>query len=409
MPRIGILFLSFACCMAAACQRTPPAGLGANSMRRAPLPLPELPTTAGALALSNLQGQIEGEEHLAIYRPLTVKQRAGIIDLVSMRGQFLGHLADYERAADLAAQLVDDDPMDGAAFVARAKTLATFHEFTAALRDLDHAAELGVAHAAEIRLRAAILQATGRYDDALVVRCREAEARPDITTIGAEASVYAERGDVDEAERLFSEAPRHYRDVSPFPVVWLYFQQGLMWMREGDLARAREFFAAAHERLPDYAAAQGHLAEVEAAIGNRDRAIALLRPLAKTADDPDYAAQLARILLDAGQVAEAGHWRAIAARRYDAVTARHPLAFADHAAEFWLAAGADPEKALVFALRNRDNRPTARAYELVLQAALASGHAALACEAAAHTRTLPHRWPSLQTLTSRASAACGDA
>ncbi len=409
MRRIGMFFLSFVCCMPTACGQRPRAAVGAAPAPRAPLTLSQLSTTAGMLALSNLQGQIEGEEHLAIYRPLTVKQQAGIIDLVSMRGQFLGHLADYERAADLAAELVRDDPNDGAAFLARAKTLATFHEFAAALHDLDHAARLGLAGAQLTRLRAAILQATGRYDEALTIRRADADARPDIGTIGAEASLYAERGDVDEAERLFNEAPHHYRDVSPFPVVWLYFQQGLMWMREGDLARARELFAAAHERLPDYAAAEGHRAEVEAALGNRKRAIALLEPLAATSDDPDYAAQLARILLDDGQVEEAGRWRAVAVQAYDALTRQHPLAFADHAAEFWLAAGSDPVKALGFALRNRDNRPTARAYELVLQAALASGHTAIVCEAAAHTRTLPHQWPRLRALTSRASTACSDA
>src|SRR5262249_15600062 len=149
--------------------------------------------------------------------------------------------------------------------------------------------------------RAAIFQAVGRYDDALAIRRRAAERRPDIQTLGAEASVRADRGDIDAAERLFVQAPLQYRDVSPFPVAWLYFEQGLMWMRQGKLARARELFQAAHVRLPAYAAAQGHLGEVEAVLGNRARAIELLRPLAESSDDPDYAAQLARILAEAGQ------------------------------------------------------------------------------------------------------------
>jgi ATP/maltotriose-dependent transcriptional regulator MalT len=71
------------------------------------------------------------------------------------------------------------------------------------------------------------------------------QARPDIRSLGAEAAVRAERGEIDEAERLFVKAQQQYRDVSPFPVVWLYFQQSLMWMWEGNLERARAAFEAA--------------------------------------------------------------------------------------------------------------------------------------------------------------------
>jgi tetratricopeptide (TPR) repeat protein len=374
--------------------------------RRSPLSPTELRTTSGAIALANLQGQIDGEERLATYGPLTVKQRAGIIELIGMRGQFLGSIADYEQAEELANQLVRERPTDGASYVARAKARATFHRFTEALADLDEAERFGVPRARNDATRAAILQATGHYDEALTILRAAADARPDITTLAAEASVYADRGDVDAAERLFVEAQYHYRDVSPFPVAWLYFQQGLMWMREGDLERARALFAAAHERSPEYAAAQGHLAEVDAALGDRDTAIALLRPLAERSDDPDYAAQLARILADAGRPDDAREWRAAAARHYDELVARHPEAFADHAAEFWLYAGGDPAKAVSLAQRNLANRATPRAYELVLQTSVAAGNASVACDAAHQVQAFPHQWPQLRALSAEALATC---
>ena len=43
----------------------------------------------------------------------------------------------------------------------------------------------------------------------------------------------------------------------------------------------------------------------------------------------------------------------------------HPEAFADHAAEFWLAAGADPVKALHLARMNFEVRQTPRARDLL--------------------------------------------
>src|SRR5262249_6563873 len=102
----------------------------------------------------------------------------------------------------------------------------------------------------------------GRYNEALALRTAARQLRATVATLGAEATLRGDLGELDEADGLFTDAQRRYRDVSPFPVAWLQFQQGKMWMREGDLARARTFFKAAHDRLPAFAAAEGHLAEV---------------------------------------------------------------------------------------------------------------------------------------------------
>ena len=103
----------------------------------------ELATTSGVIALVNLQGQIDGLESQAANGRLAVAQWADLIDLLSLRGHVLGRIADYERAAALAEQLVRDAPADGIAFLARARTRATFHRFTEALADLQAAEQLG--------------------------------------------------------------------------------------------------------------------------------------------------------------------------------------------------------------------------------------------------------------------------
>lgn len=141
-----------------------------------------------------------------------------------------------------------------------------------------------------------------------------------------------------------------------------------MWLAQGNLPLGHSWLSAAHRRLPAYAPAQGHLAEVEAALGETDSAIARLHPLTISSDDPDYPAQLARILSEVGRVEEAHEWRARAAARYNELVARHPEAFADHAAEFWLDAGANPHRALRLAKRNLEVRQTPRAHELLARA-----------------------------------------
>ena len=222
-----------------------------------------------------------------------------LVDLLLLRGRVLGRIADYERAAELAEALARDAPDDGATRLARARTRATFHRFREALADLDAAGRHGVDRAALEAQRAAILQAVGCYNEALVLR-RNAEQRwPDFTALGALAVLQAGSGEVREAERLFTEARRRYRGVSPFPVAELDFRRGLMWLGERDLPAARTRFAAAVHRVPAYAPALGHLAEVDAASGAQHAAINRLRPLAVSSDDPVYAATLARVLGDA--------------------------------------------------------------------------------------------------------------
>ena len=168
--------------------------------------------------------------------------------------------------------------------------------------------------------------------------------RASFENVAALVGLHAERGEIEAAERRYAESCNRYRGVSPFPLALLDFQLGLMWMNESRLVDARRSFEAALRRVPAYAPAQGHLAEVEAELGETDSAIVRLYRLAMSSDDPDYAAQLARILGETGQDGESRHWCQLAAARFEELVASRPEAFADHAAEFWLGAGADPRQ-----------------------------------------------------------------
>ena len=293
-------------------------------------------TTAGVIAVRNLEARIDGQVSRATEGRLTVGERAELIELIALRGHVLGRIADAEWAAAMADELVGQVPTEARSFLARARMRGVFHRFEAALTDLDTAAALGGDRAELDAERAAIHQALGRYDEALTVRQEGVGSHAEFSALAALAGVYGERGELDEAERWFSEATRSYRGTSPFPLAILELQRGKLWMEHDDLRRARDWCDAAVRRLPAYVPAQGHLAELDAALGDTGAAIARLRPLALASDDPDYATQLGRILGDAGQTEEAQTWRGKAAARYDELLTRHRDAFADHAAEFWL-------------------------------------------------------------------------
>jgi tetratricopeptide (TPR) repeat protein len=202
-------------------------------------------TTHGVIAILNLQAQIEGQLQ-AMDGRTNLSRYPSLIEVLLLRGNLLGRIADYEQAAALAEQFVDDAAKHGDAFFARAKTRATFHRFTDALDDLDTAVRFGMEQSAANGERAAIFQAIGRYDEALTIREKAAERRADFETLGALAGLYGERGEISAAEQLFGESRDRYRGVSPFPI--------------------------ARRRVPAYAPAQGHLAEVEAALESREAA-----------------------------------------------------------------------------------------------------------------------------------------
>ena len=324
-----------------------------------------LVTTAGVIAVGNLEARIDGQVSRERRGLLTVGERVELVELIALRGHVLGRIADGERAAALSDELVGQEPSDARSFVARARTRGAFHQFASALKDLDIAASLGSDRADLDAERAAIYQALGRYDEALEIRRLAVDSHADFSALAALAGIHGERGEMVEAEHWFNAATRCYRGTSPFPLAMLEFQRGQLWMEHDDLRRARAWFDPAVRRLPAYVPAQGHIAELDAHLGETAAAIARLRPLALASDDPEYAAQLARLIGSAGQADEAQAWRRKAEARYDELLARHHDAFTDHAAEYWLTTGGDPVRALWLARQNLSLRQTPRARALV--------------------------------------------
>ena len=329
---------------------------------------PAIRTTNGAIVLLNLRAQIDGLERQARDIGLPSDRRADLIDLISLSGHLFGRITDFERANVLAEQFVLDASAEGMAYVSRARTRATFHRFDESLADLDRAEQLGITPSSLVSERASALCEKGQADRALALIQAAVDRRLDESTLGTLALLYAEFGELALADATFARAGAQYRGVSPFPIAMLDFQRGRMWLEWEEPNLGRLWLDAACTRLPAYAPAQGHLAKVEAELGEYEPALARLRSLATSSDDPDYTAQLARILEDAGETVEAKHWRQVTARRYGALVDRRPAAFADHAAEFWLSAGHDPFRAVSLAAQNLRYRPTQRARRLMQRA-----------------------------------------
>ncbi len=391
----------------AACEQAPATAVGAApKLPTSPRSQAELPTTAPSIAINNLEGELVAARQMLDRDPHSLGALVGLTSIHLLRGKLYGRLAEYDVAATLAERAVASWPREPKAWLARAAARSRLHDFSGALADLDRAQKLGGDETSVevMQRRASILQATGKLAEARPIIEKLARMLPSLPSIGTLATLDADVGDTEKAEREFNEALDHFREVSPFPLAWLWLQQANLWEAEGSPARAGELLAAAHERLPADASVTSHLAGAEAARGDRARAIALLRPLVASSDDPEYAGQLARLL---GESEEATELRARARRGYDDLLARHRAAFADHAARFFLASESELPRALQLAELNLRVRQTAEAYALATEAALANKNNARACAVATAARKSGARSPRLQWLSRRAFSACG--
>jgi tetratricopeptide (TPR) repeat protein len=333
-----------------------------------------VPTTDGSIAWGNLRGQIRGAERM-ITSPRDVDERVLLAELIGARGQFAADPADYERALALCEEAVAGAPKLPAPLVARAAARSTLHLFDAALADLDAAEKLGASAATTRPTRASIAQARGDLDAALALRVEASRAYPNINTLGAESALLLDLGRVDAAQAKLQAAFASYRDVAPFPVVWLLFQHAAAWERQGNPRRAKAFYAAAHERLPAYALATAHLARLE----QPDVAVVLVQQLATDCADPEPEVVLAEMLKKQGKKAEFDAHVAHVRERYDALVAKHPEAYADHAAWFFLDDAGDAARALTLAKQNLAVRPNEKSYELAILAALSADKKSDAC------------------------------
>ena len=316
-------------------------------------------TTDGAIAIANL-------DHLIAQ----AAGDAGIDELLLLRSKTL---ADYE-ALDRVVALAEADSHAAAALLRRSRSRAAVHRFNEALADAEAAARAGADGRTVAAQRAAILVAIGRADEALPALESNVARHPGFASHSALATACAAAGRLDEADRLYAMAIDELDTTSPFPYAWIWFMRGLMWSEQGDDPRRGEaMYAQAVRTLPQFAVANIHLAELEVRRGDEPAATARLERIAAASQEPEALALLGQLHIRAGQRERGEREIAQARLRFEALLARHPLAFADHAAEFYLGAGQDPERAWGLAQQNLAARPTQRAQRLVMQAAQATG------------------------------------
>jgi tetratricopeptide (TPR) repeat protein len=322
--------------------------------------------TSGRIAVANLSASIASLEFRRA-EGASFGNLVTLSNLLFLRGDLLGRIADHDRAELVADEAIPMSPDNASALYIRARLAERFHRFGEANALLDAALEDGYPKREIDVERAALLQATGAYREALTLRKRLAEDDPGIHTLGALATLLAEMDEWPAAEARYAAAIDADNGTSPIPCGQLLFEWGVSAMRRGDLDRAEEVLAQLDTILPQHVPGRGHRAEVALARGQLDFAVALIKPLLGVSDDPEYRATYAEILAARGD-RDATREAERAAAAYHVLLARRPEAYADHAADFFMGIGNRPRLAVELATANWKLRDTGRSRSLLNKA-----------------------------------------
>jgi tetratricopeptide (TPR) repeat protein len=323
--------------------------------------------TSGRIALANLSSAIDSLE-LRRSASATFEELQTLSKLLFVRGDLLGRIADHDRAELTGCEAIALAPDSANGLCIRARLAGRFHRFEEAKALLDQALAAGYSGHEVDAERAALLQATGGYREALALRQRLAKDNPGIHTVAALASLLAETGEWAAAQDRYEAALAADDGVSPLPCGQLLFEWGVSAMRRGDLERAEEIFRELDAILPAHVPGRGHRAEVALARGQLDVAAALITPLLDTSDDPEYRGVYAEILAARGEREAAASEAERAAAAYELLLARRPEAYADHAAAFFMGIGNRAQRAVDLATANWKLRDTPRSRSLLARA-----------------------------------------
>src|SRR5690242_5139258 len=99
---------------------------------KSPLTRAEYPTTDGNLAIGNMEAQIGGLERVVSgsnAKTPSVEQKAALVSGYLVRAQFLGKLADYDRAEAIANELAKKSPGDVNLILLRASVRSALHQY----------------------------------------------------------------------------------------------------------------------------------------------------------------------------------------------------------------------------------------------------------------------------------------
>lgn len=183
-------------------------------------------------------------------------------------------------------------------------------------------------------------------------------------------------GRIDRARQRFEAALQQARELpapSPETVAWCEVQLGELAFKCGDWPTAEAHYRAALGALPEHWGALDHLAELQAARGENEAAIATYTGLIERVPRFELMQALGDLFLFLQRPDEARPWLDRAREGYEESIAAGEVQYLHHLAGFYCDSQPDPKKAVELARKDLEGRKTIQAHDALAWALYKDG------------------------------------
>ena len=210
------------------------------------------------------------------------------------------------------------------------------------------------------------------------------QLKPALPTHSRMANLHWIQGHPSAALRNYEDAIQAGENDStpPFDLAWGHLQKGHLHFRTGEFQKAENAYHAAAKILPDNYLVTDHLAELRAAQGKFQEAIALYQKAITQAPRPELQQALGDVYVFMGKSAAATNWHARALSGYLKGTAQGNAHYFHHLASFYSDVQERPAEALQWARKDMEVRQTVFAYDTLAWALYRNGRWPEALDAA---------------------------
>lgn len=332
--------------------------LGAYFLYRQPAaeqPLPGLSPRPGAEFL-NARKAVEYYQYEIRRRPEVVENYVQLAQIFLQEARVTGRHHEYvPQAQAMLAEALHRDPDHFFALATKASLLLTLHQFEEAQKLAEQARVRAPQTAFLYGVLCDALVELGDYAGAIKMCDAMLSLKPDLRAYARAAYLRELHGDLAGA----CQAMKLACDAGVFGQedrAWVLHQLGKLYFIQGKLDTAAYLYRGILEERPNYAYALAGLAQVQAAHGQREQAIAALQQAYREIPDHGFLEQLALLYREQGDAAQAGEMIAMVLenfRQHEAQGWNVDLEFA----RFCLEHDLRREEALARARREYERRP----------------------------------------------------
>jgi tetratricopeptide (TPR) repeat protein len=197
----------------------------------------------------------------------------------------------------------------------------------------------------------------GRYHAARVRLENAVEENRSWDHLGRLAYFHWKMGDEALAERLYIESEDEITAKEPRAFAWVELQRGLLDFSRGRYQETRVHYTRAAQSYTGYWLVDEHVAELLAAEGNYQPAIALFQGIVDRASKPELKQAIGELYLLMGQPEQAEPWLESALQDYLESVERGDVHYYHHLTDFYCCVRNDPKTGVDWAQRDVGLRP----------------------------------------------------